>query len=142
MIWLHGDHLSADNPTFVSYPDAPTVFVFDEDFLSRAHLAFHRLFFLYEAVMDVFASRPPNSGSIRRGRVVEEVAAFARAYGAKRIVTTDTIGDRFAAYLDELEAEGFMVESLPVPMLVSYAGDAPKRFSSWWREVESEAFRP
>ena len=142
VIWLHGDHLSAANPAMQSYPDAPVVFVFDEDFLGAAGLAFHRLFFLYESVMDVFASRPPDTCSVRRGRIVSEVTDFARSHGAKRIVTTDTIGDRFAEYLNELEAEGFVAEALPVPSLVPYTGEAPKRFSSWWREVESEAFRP
>ena len=141
-MWLHGDHLSGDNPALTAYPDAPVVFVFDEGFLSAAGLAFHRLFFLYESVMDVFASRPPGTGSIRRGAVVEEVAAFAREWGARRVVTTETIGDRWAEYVRELEALGLAVEAVPVPSLVDYDGRrVPKRFSVWWRDVEADALR-
>lgn len=144
MIWLHGDHLSAANPALTTYPDAPVVFVFDEGFLSSAQLAFHRLFFLYESVVEVFAARKGGGDcAILRGNVVDEVVAFARARNATKIVTTDTIGDRFADYLDELEGHGFVVEALPVASLVPYDGArVPKRFSAWWRDVESDAFRP
>ncbi len=144
MIWLHGDHLSAANPALANYPDAPVVFVFDEPFLSSAKLAFHRLFFIYESVLDVFASRPPGTCSIVRGTVVNEVVAFAKARSATHIVTTDTIGDRFAEYLNELENEGFAVEALPVASLIPHADGAriPKRFSVWWRDVETAAFKP
>ena len=139
-MWLHGDHLSADNPTLTQYPHAPVVFVFDEPFLREAGFAFHRLFFLYESVMDVFAARAPHRCSIRLGKVTDEVIAFARENHSRRIVTTDTIGDRFEEHLSELESVGFTVEAIPVPSLVPYdARYAPKRFSSWWREVEADA---
>lgn len=144
MIWLHGDHLSATNPALAAYPDAPVVFVFDEPFLASAQLAFHRLFFIYESVMDVFASRPAGTCSVVRGSVVEEVVAFAKTRLAKHIVTTDTIGDRFAEYLDALQAQGFIVDALPVASLVPHEDGAriPKRFSVWWRDVETAAFKP
>ncbi|MBC8101133.1 MAG: hypothetical protein H7Z41_00915 [Cytophagales bacterium] len=143
VVWLHGDHLSAANPALTQYPDAPVVFVFDEAFLGPAGLAFHRLFFLYEAVVEVFAAREPGTCSVRRGSVTDEVVAFAREHRARRIVTTDTIGDRFAEYLESLEAHGLPVETIPVPSLVPYDGRrAPKRFSAWWREVEADALRP
>ena len=143
-MWLHGDHLSAANPALTQYPNAPVVFVFDEGFLSAAGLAFHRLFFLYESVMDVFAARQTAGiGSVRRGEVVAEVTAFAREWGTRRIVTTDTIGDRFAEYRAAFEAQGFSVEAIPVPSLVPYdARRVPQRFSVWWREVEADALRP
>lgn len=143
VIWLHGDHLSATNPALAAHPNAPIVFVFDETFLASAKLAFHRLFFLYESVMDVFQSRPAGTCCIVRGTVVDEVTAFAKAHSATHIVTTATIGDRFAEYLEELEAQGFVVEALPVPSLVSYDGArVPKRFSVWWRDVETAALEP
>jgi antitoxin (DNA-binding transcriptional repressor) of toxin-antitoxin stability system len=60
---------------------------------------------------------------------------------ARHIVTTDTLGDRFAEYLDELEAGGLTVEAVPVPSLVPYdARRAPKRFSGWWREWKRTHF--
>lgn len=140
VVWLHEDHLSAANPALTRYPEAPVIFVFDEAFLPEEGLSFHRLFFIYESVMDVFAARAPGSCQIRRGSVAGEIADFAAARGAKRVVTTDTIGDRFAECVTEIEAKSLPVEAIPVPSLVPYdSARAPKRFSSWWREVEAEA---
>jgi len=117
------------------------VFVFDEAFLREARFGFGRLLFIYESVMDVFASRPAGSCSIRLGGVVEEARAFAKERGASRLVTTRTVGDRFAAYKREFEAGGLRVTAYAVPELVPYpeVDRVPKRFSVWWREVESAA---
>ncbi|MEI6431740.1 MAG: hypothetical protein WCP07_06140, partial [bacterium] len=70
------------------YPDAPVVFVFDEDFLSEAQFAFHRLFFLYESVVEIFKERTAAGRvcSLRRGNVVAEVRAFAQQWKAETIV--------------------------------------------------------
>ena len=127
-----------------AHPDAPVVFVFDTDFLQSLHFSFGRLQFIYESVMDVFAARPEGSCSVRLGAVVEEVQAFAREHGTAHVVTTQTVGERFAEYVDELEAGGLTVSAHTVPELVAYpnAARAPKRFSSWWREVEEEALAP
>ena len=143
MIWVHEDHLSAANPALTQYPDAPVIFVFDETFLREAGLAFHRLFFIYESVTEIFAERAPGTCSLRRGTVPDEVASFARQHGTRRVITTETIGDRFAEYREEMEAAGLTVSAVPVPSLVAYEGRrVPKRFSVWWREVEAEALRP
>jgi len=143
VIWLHGDHLSANNPALTRYPDAPVVFVFDEDFLSEAQFAFHRLFFLYESVVEIFKERTAAGRvcSLRRGNVVAEVRAFAQQWKAETIVTTMTPESRFADYRSALE-ESHKVEVIPVPSLVSYnAARVPRRFSAWWREIESDALQ-
>lgn len=138
VVWLHGDHLRADNGALTRYPDAPIVFVFDEEFIGERRFAFHRLFFLYESVLEVFRTRG-GICSVRRGRVPDEVLAFAREHQAERIVTTATLGSRFAAYKAEME-NSLPVEAVPVPALVDYdARRAPKRFSAWWRQVEEAA---
>lgn len=126
------------------YPNAPVVFVFDEDFLRDMQFGFGRLAFIYESVMDVFAARPDGSCSVRRGKIIAEVTAFAREHGATRIVTTKTVGARFAEYVTELKKAGFTVRTVDVPELVAYpnATRTPKRFSAWWREVENEALTP
>lgn len=143
MVWIHGDHLSAANPALTQYPDAPVIFVFDETFLREAGLAFHRLFFIYESVTEIFAARAPGTCTLRRGNVTEEVASFARQHETRRIITTETIGDRFAEHVQEMEAAGLAVRAVPVPSLVAYEGGrVPKRFSVWWRDVEAEALRP
>ncbi|GAB4467749.1 MAG: hypothetical protein OHK0029_39770 [Armatimonadaceae bacterium] len=141
VVWLHGDHLSVQNPALTRYPNAPVVFVFDEPFLQEAQFAFHRLFFLYESVLDLFETRG-GICSVRRGNVVQEVASFAEEHGATVVATTQTPGERFASYRQEL-AQQFRVQALPVPLLVPYDAErVPKRFSAWWREVENEALTP
>jgi hypothetical protein len=142
IVWLHGDHLSADNPALRRHPEAPVVFVFDEEFPAEAGFAFHRLFFLYESMLDVFASRPAGTCSLRRGKVVDEVLSFAHACGAKEVVTTDTLGGRFGRYREAIGRE-LPVRALTVPSLVPYddAWKVPRRFSAWWREVERDAMR-
>ncbi len=142
VVWLHGDHLSAENPALTRYPDAPVVFVFDRNFLHEAQFAFHRLFFLYESVRDVFASRgKPERCQIRLGAVIEEVRTFARERNAQTIATTETLGERFAEYKTDLGRD-FRVEALPVPQLVpSDPARTPRRFSVWWRGVEEDALR-
>jgi hypothetical protein len=140
VIWLHGDHLRADNPALARYPDAPVVFVFDEPFLRESQFAFHRLFFLYEAVMEIFATRK-GVCSVRRGDVVDEVSAFAQEQGATRLVTTQTLGDRFTGYVAAI-GRTVPVVAVPVPSLVPYdAANVPRRFSAWWREVEKTAMQ-
>jgi hypothetical protein len=140
IVWLHGDHLRDDNPALKAYPDAPVVFVFDEDFLRDRQFAFHRLFFLYESVVEVFQTRG-GVCSIRKGEVVAEVSAFAREHGATTIATTRTVGSRFAAYQTEL-GKVARVQAFRVPSLVvSDAATVPRRFSAWWRGVEEQALR-
>ena len=134
VIWLHEEHLSAQNPAMTEHPDAPVIFVFDEDFLTEAQFAFHRLFFIYESVINVFGERG-GICSVRRGRVVEEVPAFAKAHGAARIITTQAPGDRFADDVQEMQ-KILPIETIIVPQLVPYdAQKVPRRFSAWWREV-------
>jgi hypothetical protein len=120
------------------------VFVFDEAFLRETQFGFGRLAFLYESVMDVFATRSEGTCSIRRGEVVAEVRAFAAERGAARIATTQTVGARFAEYLAELREGGLRVRAYPVEELVPYPDveRVPKRFGAWWREVEGAALRP
>ncbi|MBC8135755.1 MAG: hypothetical protein H8F28_07715 [Fibrella sp.] len=141
MIWLHGDHLSAVNPALIAHPDAPLLFVFDEAFLREMRFGFGRLTFIYESVMEVFAARPKGTCSIRRGDVVTEIKAFADEKGATRIATTQTVGERFAQYQNELETSGLRVSTYPVAELVPYPDveRVPKRFGAWWREVEELA---
>ncbi len=136
IVFVHEDHLSDENPALLAFPNAPAVFIFDEPHLRREPLAFHRLFFLYESVCEVFAARQAIT-SIRRGDVVNEISGFARTNGATRIITTETPEPRLRGYFAALRGQGLMVEVLPVPQLVPYdAMRTPSRFSAWWREVE------
>lgn len=139
IVWLHEEHLSEDNPALRAYPDAPVLFVFDQPRLSQEPLAFTRLFFLYECIDEVFATRSGPT-SLRLGVVPDELAQFAALHQTHSLVTTFAPGARFASSIVALEAGGLTVTVLTVPSLVAYdAHRVPNRFSAWWREVEKQA---
>ena len=136
IVWLHGDSLSATDPALRANPDAPAVFVFDEDLLATYGLTFKRLFFIYECVAEAIAAHP-GGGEIRRGAVPGEVLAFAREQDAGRIHVTATDAPRFGRYRTELR-QTLPVELYEVTPLVEFSGQA-RRFSQLWREIEEEA---
>ncbi|MCX6368075.1 MAG: hypothetical protein NTX57_15430 [Armatimonadetes bacterium] len=139
ILWLHEEHLSEENPALRAYPEAPVAFVFDQPALVQEPLAFTRLFFLYECVDDVFATRSGPT-SLRLGTVPGELTAFATQHQTRSLVTTFAPGARFAGHVAALEAAGLTVTVLTVPSLVTYdARRVPNRFSAWWREVEKQA---
>lgn len=138
IVWLHGDSLSPTDPALLANPGAPAIFVFDEPFLSRAQLSFKRLQFLYECALEAIENRP---GAIRRGEVAAELLAFRAAHGAQAIHVTASVSPRFRRILGELRERCSVVVHEPQP-LVGWRGEAPRRFSAFWRKVEQEAMRP
>ncbi len=138
IIWLHGDSLSPHDPALAAHPAAPAVFVFDEPFLQQAGLSFKRLLFIYESALEAMQGR---DFEIRRGAVVPELLDFARSRTASEIHVTETIAPRFARYLAELRRQTRVVLHSPQP-LTSWTGAAPRRFSQFWRKVDSAAMRP
>lgn len=138
IIWLHGDSLSPHDPALAAHPAAPAVFVFDEPFLKRAGLSFKRLLFIYESALEAMHGR---DFEIRRGAVVAELLDFAASRTASEIHATETVAPRFATYCNELRKQTRLVLHTPQP-LVGWSGAAPRRFSHFWRKVDSEAMRP
>ncbi len=138
IVWLHGDSLSPTDPALVANPDAPALFVFDEQLLAAAQLSFKRLMFLYESALEALAGRP---GEIRRGVLVAELLAFASEHGAREIHVTASVAPRFRRYVAELGDRSQVVVHEPQP-LVSRPHEPPRRFSAFWRKVEADALRP
>lgn len=138
VVWLHGDSLSPADPALAANPGAPAVFIFDEGFLAGAQLSFKRLMFLYECALEAVEAR---DGEIRRGQVVAELLDFQTSRGAGAIHVTASVSPRFRGYLDELRAQTTVVVHEPQP-LVPWRGEAPRRFSAFWRKAEPDAFRP
>jgi hypothetical protein len=137
-VWLHGDSLGPQDPALVANPQAPAVFVFDEPFLRTRQLAFKRLFFLYECAQEALAGR---DGAIRRGVVVDELLAFCAERGCDELHVTVSVAPLFRDYLVALREQIRVVTYEPEPF-VGWRGDAPRRFSAFWRKVEGEALRP
>lgn len=140
-VWLHGDGLSPNDAALRAYPDAPAIFVFDEELLRGEYrLSFKRLFFIYECVVDLFDRIGNPVKELRRGRVPEEVMAFCREHGLTRIAVTETYAPRFQTFLAEFKRAGFHIETFAKPKLAHYDG-VPKRFMSFWKKIERAAFQ-
>ncbi len=117
IVWMHEDGL---RPLL---PGAPAIFVFED----KEH-ALKRIVFLYECLLELEVV-------IAKGDVVKEVAKFATAQGADRIVTTFTECPHITAQARELGAE--MVNDDP---FIAAAGPFDlKRFSRYWQRVERKA---
>ena len=138
IIWLHGDSLSPADPALVANPGAPALFVFDESFLRSAGLSFKRLLFIYECALEALAGR---DGEIRRGEVIAELLDFRAARGGDAIHVSASVAPRFKSYAARLRETTALVIHQPQP-LASWRGEAPRRFSAYWRKVEAEAMRP
>jgi hypothetical protein len=138
VVWLHGDSLSPADPALAANPGAPALFVFDERLLGQFPLSFKRLMFIYECALEAIEGR---AGEIRRGEVVAELLAFCEERGARELHVTASVAPRFRRYLGELRERLRVVVHEPQP-LVGWRGEAPRRFSAFWRKAEDEAMRP
>jgi hypothetical protein len=128
--WIHGDSLRPTNPAIVAYPDAPALFVWDDELLTRYGISFKRIVFMYEALLDLPVT-------IYRGDVVEQVNAFAQLHHAHTIVTTGTPAPRFAAICQQLRRT-HTVEILAEPAFVDIPANTDiKRFSRYWQVAKS-----
>jgi hypothetical protein len=136
LVWLHGDSLSPADPALRANPGAPAVFVFDEDLLARVGLTFKRLFFMYECAVEALTAHP-GGGEVRRGRLPDEVLAYAREQRCDEIHVTVTDAPLFATYHAAL-ARVVRVEVHEGTPLVRYDRRV-RRFSQMWRAVEQEA---
>jgi hypothetical protein len=133
LIWIHEDCLSLDHPGYAKYPDAPSLFVFDEAEFAAEQRSLKRIGFVYECLLDLPAV-------IQRGDPAERVAAFARAQGLRHIVTTPSPSPRIRAAARTL-ASGFELELLEPAPFVDYRGKLDlKRFSRYWQRVQAHAF--
>lgn len=127
IVWVHGDCLSPDAPSFQAYPDAPSIWVWDEELLQSYDISLKRIVFMYEALLEL----PTH---IRRGDVAAEVTAFAAEHKATRVATTHSPSPRFGGICRRLRDVGLQVEVHPIPPLIDYDGRLDlKRFSRYWR---------
>jgi hypothetical protein len=140
-VWLHEDSLGASDAALVKYPQAPVIFVFDEQRLTERRVTFKRLFFVYECLIDLFTRIGNPVKEIHRGNVVAEVTAFCRTHGLRRIAVTATYAPHYAKLTADLARAGFSIEEFPKPKLAQYDGPTPGRFMSFWKRIERAAFQ-
>lgn len=141
LIWVHPDCLSASNPAFQKYQQAPALFVFDEEEIEAEAWSLKRIAFLYECLLEMAVDRTVHGTvEIRRGVVVTELSNALRSLGLKKIVTVNSVNPRFAEQRRRLET-AIAVEVLPAVPFVDYRGNLDlKRFSRYWKRVEPIVF--
>jgi len=130
LIWLHPDCLSATNPAFIKYPQAPSLFVFDEAEIEAEQWSLKRIAFIYETLLEL-------PTAIEQGNPVEELLAK----NPEKIVTIESVSPRFKQYVQQLQKKT-VVEVLPAVPFIDYRGHLDlKRFSRYWKRVEPLVFK-
>jgi len=133
LVWVHGDSLSPTNPALLTYPDAPAVWVWDEELLTQWQISRKRIVFIYECLLELPVE-------IRRGNVVQELTQAMQAQGAKHLVTTPSPSPRFKQICQELSQQ-FTLEILPIPPLIPPQKYLDlKRFSRYWQVAEKHIY--
>ncbi|MFV9505602.1 MAG: hypothetical protein AB4911_13685 [Oscillochloridaceae bacterium umkhey_bin13] len=134
IIWVHADCLSPHSPALSAYPNAPALFVWDEELLANYQLSLKRIVFIYECLLELPVT-------IRRGEVATELLVFASEHAADAVITVASPSPRFQAISDRL-AHQLPVTALPLePFAVAKGNPDLKRFSRYWRAVEASAMR-
>jgi hypothetical protein len=127
IIWLHGDCLSPAAPPLLAYPDAPALWVWDDQLLEQQRISLKRIVFIYECLLELPVE-------IRRGDVAAEINQFAQSHSADGIVTTASPSPRFQQICQSLTLP---VTILDVEPFVDYQGYIDlKRFSRYWRVAQ------
>ena len=129
IVWVHEEALGPANPALEDHPNAPALFVFDEQWIREQRISRKRLGFLYECCLELPVT-------IRKGNVVSEVINFASRHGADGIVSSGAVDPRLQRVAAEIDRE------LPLWILDGEPFvDLPKpprlgRFSRYWRDAE------
>nr|WP_225867647.1 hypothetical protein [Cyanobium sp. NIES-981] len=134
IVWVHGEALGPANPALRAWPGAPALFVFDDDLIASAGLSLKRLVFLQECLEELPVT-------VRRGKVAEQLLAFAAEHGADGVVTSTAVDPRFS-WIRNAMAERLPVLVLePDPFVSLKAAPDLRRFSRYWRRAEPLVWR-
>lgn len=135
VVWVHGDNLNPNNPALALFPNAPAIWVWDEDLLDEYHIALKRILFMYECLLEM----PPQL-VIRRGNVFKAVTRFAEERSADGVVVMDSPSPRFDRLVRKIERQ-HPVKIMSERPIVDYDGPYDlRRFSRYWRTAKQYAF--
>jgi len=136
LVWLTLDSASATSPAAAAYPDAPRLFVVDDDWLSTERPSLQRLVFLFECLADVAGAE------IIVGNPRVEVAAAVLRQGCDGIALAETPCPRTRRAAEAI-ATTLPLEVVPWPSFCRPRPGADLgRFSRFWQRVRAEALRP
>ena len=133
IIWVNEEALGPLNPALQKYPNAPAIFIFDSEWITKCHISRKRIGFIYECCLEIPVT-------IRRGDVVTELIRFSNRHAADSLITTQAIDPRIRKQtyeisnqlpLKSMELEEFVKIKRPIPL---------KRFSRYWKEAEPKVW--
>ncbi|MFQ3645932.1 MAG: hypothetical protein SNJ54_04000 [Anaerolineae bacterium] len=138
IVWLHADNLNPHCAALQAAPGCPAVFVWDDELLEEWKISLKRIVFIYECLLELPVS-------IRRGDVAAEVAAFAQAHSAQRILTMASPSPRHRLICQRIMQrmpKGSRLEVLRDPAFVETNARLDlKRFSRYWSAVKYDVLR-
>ena len=133
LLWIHDDCLSVTAPPFARYPQAPGLWVWDDEHLLAERWSLKRVQFVYECLLELPVA-------IERGDPVQVLTAQALALGAQRIVTVASPSPRWAEVRQALPLPVEVLE--PIPLVEMRGHIDLKRFSRYWKRAQTSAFLP
>jgi hypothetical protein len=129
IIWIHGDCLHPAQMALRRHPDIPALFVWDDDLLRRRQIAFKRILFIYECLLDLPVA-------IRRGQVAQEIFAFAEEHKTRMVITTGSVSPGFERICRRLREQRLEVIIYDEEPFVDLPREPDlRRFSRYWREI-------
>lgn len=137
LLWLHEECLNPFSPALQAYPDAPRVFVFDDEASLQSSLK--RLVFQYECLLEI-----PHI-EIRKGRTVAQLTLAAQEHHCSHIITTAAVAPNFPSLCTQLQREAKLTLTVlaPEPFVELSATTAKqfdlKRFSRYWQVIKRQA---
>lgn len=127
IIWIHGDCLNPAQMALRSHPDAPAIFVWDDDLLRRRQFALKRILFIYECLLDLPVV-------IRRGQVAQTIIAFAKEHDTGTVVTAGSVSPGFDRICQQLRDHGLQLVIYDEEPFVDLPQEPDlRRFSRYWR---------
>jgi hypothetical protein len=138
LVWLHGGSLSPTDPALLAHPNAPAIFVFDKPFLEQTRISFGRLQFIFESVLECLHGREHR---VCVGVQGEEIIQFASSRNCTEIHLTFVASPELDRTVQALENAGLKVVLHHTERLTEYSGHV-KRFSAFWKQVETEVWQP
>ena len=132
IVWVHGDSLRPQDPALQQFPDAPAIFVWDEQLVEQTGLSLKRILFIYECLLELPVR-------IYKGDVVTQLKAFAQQHGATQIVTTRSQSPGHQRICRRLASAGLTVKLLADKPFVELGPETDlKRFSRYWRAARKK----
>lgn len=133
LVWVNGERLSPTNEAITAYPQAPAVFVWDEELWERHRYAPSRAVFIGQCLEEMAVTQ-------ERGDVAEILQRRAQAEGARAIATTSSPSPRFADIVATLRESGLEVlVHRPEPFVTAPDRLDLRRHASYWHAVKAAA---